>query len=49
MAQSYIMREMVQEVAERYGKDSFEAGYIQFVFSKRSDDQFFRAYRNLMQ
>ena len=39
---------MKNEVIEKYGRDSFEAGYIQFVFARRSSDYFIRVYNDLM-
>lgn len=42
------LMEMKQEVINKYGKDSFEAGYIQHVFSRRSTEMFLRVYKELM-
>jgi len=39
---------MKNEVIAKYGKDSFEAGYIQYVFSKRSTETFYQVYKDLM-
>jgi len=41
--------QMKNEVINKYGKDSYEAGYIQWVFSKRSTECFLRIYHQLME
>ena len=40
--------QMKQNVIARFGENSYEAGYIQWVFSRRSYAQLVIAYRNLM-
>jgi hypothetical protein len=39
---------MKNEVITKYGEDSFEAGYISYVFAKRSTEYFLNVYRDLM-
>lgn len=39
---------MKQEIIVKFGKDSFEAGYAQYVFSKRSTETFIAVYEQLM-
>ena len=39
---------MKNEVVAKYGEDSFEAGYISYVFAKRSTEYFLDVYRDLM-
>lgn len=40
--------QMKQAVIDRYGKNSYEAGWIQFVFSRRPYDYLVRVYNDLM-
>ena len=39
---------MRDEVIAAYGKDSYEAGYIQYVFANRETDWFITVYNELM-
>lgn len=39
---------MKQEIIVKFGKDSFEAGYAQYIFSKRSTEVFIHVYQKLM-
>lgn len=39
---------MKQEIIVKFGEDSFEAGYAQYVFSKRSTETFIEVYEKLM-
>lgn len=39
---------MKQEIIVKFGKDSFEAGYAQYIFSKRSTETFIAVYERLM-
>lgn len=39
---------MKNEVIAKYGEGSFEAGYISYVFSKRSTEYFLYVYQDLM-
>lgn len=39
---------MKQEIIVKFGKDSFEAGYAQYIFSKRSTETFIAVYEKLM-
>ena len=39
---------MKNEVIAKYGENSFEAGYIQFVFARRPSDYFIKVYQDLM-
>lgn len=43
-----MLIKMKEEVISKYGEKSFEAGYIQYVFSKRPTEQFLIVYRKLM-
>jgi hypothetical protein len=40
--------QMKQEVINRYGEGSYEAGWFQFVFSRRPYDYLVRVYNDLM-
>lgn len=40
--------EMKQTIIKTFGKDSFEAGYAQYVFSKRDSETFIEVYKKLM-
>lgn len=40
--------EMKQEIIVKFGADSLEAGYAQYVFSKRSTEVFIYVYKKLM-
>lgn len=40
---------MKQEIIVKFGKDSFEAGYAQYIFSKRSTETFVEVYEKLME
>jgi len=37
-----------ERVIAKYGKESFEAGYIQYVFAKRSTEHFKRVCADLL-
>ena len=37
-----------ERVIAKYGRESFEAGYIQYVFAKRSTEYFKRVCANLL-
>lgn len=39
---------MKQEIIVKFGQDSFEAGYAQYIFSKRSTETFIAVYERLM-
>lgn len=39
---------MRDAVIEKYGKGSFEAGYIQFAFARRETNYFIATYEKLM-
>jgi hypothetical protein len=39
---------MKNEIIRKYGEDSFEAGYAQYVFANRSSEYFERVYKDLM-
>lgn len=39
---------MRDEVINKYGKDSYQAGYIQYCFSHHETPWFLRVYRELM-
>jgi hypothetical protein len=39
--------EKKNEIINLYGKDSFEAGYIQYVFANRPSDWFEEVYEDL--
>lgn len=41
--------EMKETIKVEFGEDSFEAGYIQWVFSRRSTETFVQVYEHLMQ
>ena len=41
--------QMKNEVINKYGENSYEAGYIQWIFSKRSTEYFLRVYHQLME
>lgn len=41
-------KEMVNAIAAKYGKDSFEASFAQYVFSKRSTEYFLEVYKEYM-
>lgn len=43
-----MLIKMRDEVIAKYGADSFEAGYIQHVFAKRSAEYFHYVYQTLM-
>jgi hypothetical protein len=45
MAELIMMKE---QVVAKYGENSFEAGYIQYVFSKRPADWFKKIAEDLM-
>lgn len=40
---------MKERVIAKYGKESFEAGYIQYVFAKRSAEYFKRVCADLLE
>lgn len=39
---------MRDAIIRKYGKDSFEAGYIQWVFSRRSTETLWTVYKKLI-
>lgn len=39
---------MKERVIAKYGKESFEAGYIQYVFAKRPTEYFKRVCANIL-
>jgi hypothetical protein len=39
---------MRDTIIRKYGKDSFEAGYIQWVFSRRSTETLWSVYKDLI-
>lgn len=39
---------MKQEIIVKFGENSFEAGYAQYIFSKRSTETFIAVYEKLM-
>jgi len=39
---------MRDAIIRKYGKDSFEAGYIQWVFSRRSTETLWSVYKDLI-
>lgn len=40
--------EMKQEIIVKFGQGSHEAGYAQYVFSRRSTETFIMVYKKLM-
>lgn len=40
--------EMKKEIIIKFGQNSYEAGYAQYIFSKRSTETFIQVYKRLM-
>lgn len=43
-----FLRALRDRVIERYGEDSHEAGFIQYVFSNRDTEYFLAVYKDYM-